>query len=250
LHAIRPYLSRPSGGLVSNSNLTLFVLAAEVRPILHLFKLIEARTLHLQKIVREAQPLSAIDVSQNKKLDDLLQRINTLEAEKQAFALQQAKEKEHTPSSSPKKPDAETAANAVKQAFQPQLDALNRAVRRYEKRSTMQTVVLEARLRDLDNRVLDALSLAAAASRNSNRPGLVSYILESIYSFVMSCLAGVYSMFMAPWRAISGIYTAVFGPRRKRTHTRKDAGDSGSGARNKDLPALPVPNRESTTACF
>jgi hypothetical protein len=232
LHAIRPYLSRPSGGLVSNSNLTLFVLAAEVRPVLHLFKLIEARTLHLQKIVRESQPLSAIDVSQNEKLDDLLQRISVLESQKQAVMLDRGNEQEPTPPSSPKKADFESTTNAVKQTIQPQLDALNRAVRRYEKRSTMQTVVLEARLRDLDNRVNDALSLAAAASRNSNRPGFLSYIAEAIFGFISGCLATLYAVCMVPWRTFVKAYIYLLGPRRKKRYP-KDGGDSGSGSRAK-----------------
>ena len=60
LHAIRSQLSRPSEGLISNYNLTIFVLASELRPMAHLVKLIQARTLHLQRVVN-ANPYDSLD---------------------------------------------------------------------------------------------------------------------------------------------------------------------------------------------
>ena len=51
LHHIREFLSRPSEGLVSTFNITLFVMAAELRPALKLMEMIKQRSLHLQKIV-------------------------------------------------------------------------------------------------------------------------------------------------------------------------------------------------------
>ncbi|KLU87479.1 hypothetical protein MAPG_06479 [Magnaporthiopsis poae ATCC 64411] len=51
LHGIRTQLSRPSEGLVSNYNLTVFLLAAEIRPVRHLMCLVQARTIHLQRVV-------------------------------------------------------------------------------------------------------------------------------------------------------------------------------------------------------
>jgi hypothetical protein len=52
LHVIRGQLSRPSEGLVSDYNLTIFLLAAEIRPIRQLIRLFTHRTIHLQRIVR------------------------------------------------------------------------------------------------------------------------------------------------------------------------------------------------------
>jgi hypothetical protein len=51
LHYIREFLSRPSEGLVSTFNITLFVMAAELRPALKLMEMIKQRSLHLQKVV-------------------------------------------------------------------------------------------------------------------------------------------------------------------------------------------------------
>ena len=53
LHYIREFLSRPSEGLVSTFNITLFVMAAELRPAMKLMEMIKQRSLHLQKIVHK-----------------------------------------------------------------------------------------------------------------------------------------------------------------------------------------------------
>lgn len=51
LHLIRSSLSRPSEGLVSNFNLTIFVLAAELRPAAQVVKLLRSRNEYLQSLV-------------------------------------------------------------------------------------------------------------------------------------------------------------------------------------------------------
>ena len=53
LHYIREFLSRPSEGLVSTFNISLFVMAAELRPAMKLMEMIKQRSLHLQKIVHK-----------------------------------------------------------------------------------------------------------------------------------------------------------------------------------------------------
>lgn len=53
LHYIREILSRPSEGLVSTFNITLFVMAAELRPAMKLMEMIKQRSLYLQKIVHK-----------------------------------------------------------------------------------------------------------------------------------------------------------------------------------------------------
>ena len=52
----------------------------------------------------------------------------------------------------------------TRRTLQPELDALNRAVRRYEKRATLQAFQTESRLKDIESRLNDAVSLAAAAA--------------------------------------------------------------------------------------
>ena len=51
LHYIREFLSRPSEGVVSTFNITLFVMAAEIRPAMKLMEMIKQRSLHLQNVV-------------------------------------------------------------------------------------------------------------------------------------------------------------------------------------------------------
>lgn len=72
LHMIRGQLSRPSGGLISNFNLSTFVLAAELRPSAQLVKLIRTRTKYLQSTVHHPPPA---------KVDLLGSRIDELQAE-------------------------------------------------------------------------------------------------------------------------------------------------------------------------
>src|SRR4051812_18543061 len=77
LHGIRSQLSRPSEGLVSNYNLTIFLLASELRPMAHLAKLIQSRTLHLQRVVNTNPYLN---LKQTGDIRALTRRLEDLEA--------------------------------------------------------------------------------------------------------------------------------------------------------------------------
>ncbi|MCJ1275557.1 hypothetical protein MMC21_003360 [Puttea exsequens] len=159
LHFIRAYLSRPSEGLVSNSNLTIFVLAAELRPFSHVLKMIQARTLHLQRVVASNPHVVSTGASLS-VLPDLQGRVTELEN----YVAQAAN------TASSKVPSPEMTIQ-IRKSIQPDLDALNRAVRRYEKRQTLYTMQTESRLQELEKRLNDAITLAAAAERStqSNR---------------------------------------------------------------------------------
>jgi hypothetical protein len=213
LHSIRPYLSRPSGGVVSNSNLTLFVLAAEVRPFLHLSNLVEARTLRLQRIVTSF-PLADSDNKQE-QIDVLTKRIE--EVELRSGGALNGTEKDKKEQSDP------LIEKNVRQSLQPQLDALNRAVRRYEKRATTQSMVTEARLQDLELRLKDALSLAAAASRSNQKPGLVGYLLDRSSAMIMVPLEALAALLLWPFQLSAELYRFLFGPRRKKRKNTKSA---------------------------
>jgi hypothetical protein len=211
LHTIRPYLSRPSGGVVSNSNLTLFVLAAEVRPFLHLSNLVEARTIRLQQAVNSF-PLAENEYNQE-QIDVLTRRIEEIEMRSGASLTSSEKDKkEHS--------DPVIEKN-VRQSLQPQLDALNRAVRRYEKRATTQSMVTEARLQDLELRLKDALSLAAAASRSYQNPGLIGYMFERVSALIMAPLEALSALLLWPFHVAGELYRFLFGPRRKKRRNNK-----------------------------
>ncbi|RDW74313.1 uncharacterized protein DSM5745_06975 [Aspergillus mulundensis] len=194
LHTIRSNLSRPSEGLVSNYNLTIFLLAAEVRPFSHLLKMVQSRTLHLQRIIATSDD---DDSEQKDKIDafkvmDLSKRIEELEAHvAEAAALristvnaEKEKERERENENRGLTPQEQEytlslvsqAAAEYRKGFQTDIDALNRAMRRYEKRTALAAYQTESRLHMLESKARDALSLAAAAQRSTSHrsrvPGL------------------------------------------------------------------------------
>ncbi|KAL8700688.1 MAG: hypothetical protein Q9201_005317 [Fulgogasparrea decipioides] len=158
LHAIRSQLSRPSEGLVSNYNLTVFLLASEIRPLSHLIKMVQARTLHLQRTVcSDTHKVAHFDTAD---VADMVKRIDELEA----FV---AKSPTAGKGSSVAGGGSDLIKTEVRNSLQPDLDALNRAMRRYEKRMMALTMQTEARLQELESRMSDAITLAAAAERSS-----------------------------------------------------------------------------------
>lgn len=162
LHAIRGKLSRPSEGLVSNYNLAIFLLASELRPLIHLIKLGQSRTLHLQRLVN-ANPYQE-DKPDQDRVSDLNKRLAELEAHVAGTSTE-------TGTGGASATTTAQATAEVRRALQPDLDALNRAVRRYEKRATILTMQTESRLQDLEARMNDAITLAAAAERSKHHPG-------------------------------------------------------------------------------
>jgi hypothetical protein len=167
LHGIRSQLSRPSEGLVSNYNLTVFLLAAEIRPMSHLVKMIQARTLHLQRVVTSS--LSDNDnKADSEKLHDLAKRLGELETHIADSTESSLKSLVGTSDQITAKTTAQ-ATSDIRKSFQPELDALNRAVRRYEKRTTISTVQTDSRLQELESKLQDVVILAAATQRNADQ---------------------------------------------------------------------------------
>lgn len=173
LHTIRFQLSRPSEGLVSDYNLSIFLLAAEARPVSHVLTLIQSRTLYLQRIV--ATNPHAPQPSETSVPKEVLARLDELESHA-ALAVTEAKAKAE-------EPKAPQVVTEVRKSIQPELDALNRAVRRYEKRATVFNLQIETQLRDLESRTKDALSLAAAAERG--RKGSASVLMDFLAALVV-----------------------------------------------------------------
>ncbi|KAL4948424.1 hypothetical protein BDW69DRAFT_198885 [Aspergillus filifer] len=192
LHTIRSNLSRPSEGLVSNYNLTIFLLAAEIRPFSHLLKMVQTRTLHLQRIIANSTDDDDLkDKIDSRTILDLQKRLEELEAhiaETAADRLDSAtinqkendtnknKGKETDPTS-----DVKTLIANLQHQIQPKIAALNRAMRRYEKRTAVAASSTETRLQVLENKTRDALSLAAEAQRGRKRSrGLTGLLLDSL----------------------------------------------------------------------
>ncbi|KAH6671583.1 hypothetical protein F5X68DRAFT_264831 [Plectosphaerella plurivora] len=193
LHAIRTQLSRPSEGLVSNYNLTIFLLASELRPLSHLMTLVQARTLHLQRLVSENP-----DLTPPGQLSRLMERLEALEARPESSSP--SRQRSGTPELYAAK--QEHLVRDVRNVIQPELDALNRAVRRYEKKATLLSMQTESRFNSLDARLNDALSLAAAAAKHSTSPGFFQWAAESCMDAVMLPFKAFFSLILFPFRTI------------------------------------------------
>ncbi|KAJ5319193.1 uncharacterized protein N7506_011897 [Penicillium brevicompactum] len=200
LHTIRGNLSRPSEGLVSNYNLTIFLLASEVRPVAHLLRLIQKRTLYLQRIV------AASPSSDPATLADLSKRLEELEAHVAESAVR---------ANDPDPTDAGSCiaqAAEVRKLIQPDIEALNRAVRRYEKRSALFALQTDQRFGRLEAQAGDALALAAAAQRKeAARSGFALVLLEWVCACVVVPVQTVVSVLGLPGRVVSGSLNAVRG---------------------------------------
>lgn len=244
---------KSEGGLVSDFSLTLYILAAEVRPFSHLIKLVQARTLHLQRIVHK-NPYSESAIAQP-KMQEILERLNELE-QRTANGSPNPDNNGQSDNSdggqdlqklNPKLRDG--MVREVRNTIQPDLDALNRAVRRYEKKATVLAYQTEARLGALDGRLNDAIALAAAAAKaggtgarahgNNGRAngasgshggfsllGMVAKALDSILWAAMvpfQALLGFVVLF--PLRAVAGFLKGVTGGS---SRSRVPAGKAGS----------------------
>lgn len=215
LHAIRSSLSRPSEGLVSNYNLTIFLLASEVRPFSHLLKLVQARTLHLQRIVASTSTEDAID---HEKVQDLTKRLEELEAHVAEAAVERLSSSHAHGQSKSEYAELSDAPSLLTQAvvesrraMQPDIEALNRAVRRYEKRTALSTLNTDTRFQQLEASTRDAIALAAAAQRSSAaRKSSYAFILVD---WVCACIVVPAQLAMSilnlPGRAASCCVTAA-----------------------------------------
>jgi len=182
LHIIRGQLSRAEV-LVSDLNLTIFIMVAEIRPIMRLMKMQQERMFHLQRIVK-SDP------------QDLLNS-NDAEAIAQRLALLEGRF-----DGPPANTELEAAriAAEVRDSMQTQLDAIIRAIRKYEKKSIATSIQIEARFQEIDVRLQDSLSLAAAAARTGHRPGLLSTIFSWFVNTVNNVLQTMWDLTLFPPR--------------------------------------------------
>ena len=198
LHHVRGQLTRPAESLVSNYNLTVFLLASELRPLAHLIKLVQARTLHLQRIASPTAIDADLSTLTPQSLSALTSRLDDLEAH---IASQSPDSKSHSPTSNSYPSSTQDVINSVRKSMTPDIEALNRAVRRYEKRATLLSMQTESRLADLESRLADAITLAAAAERNISNFSRKSYtamLLDWASAAILLPIQAGYSLVMLP----------------------------------------------------
>jgi hypothetical protein len=206
LHAIRSQLSRPSEGLVSNYNLTIFLLVSELRVFSHMIKLVQSRTLHLHRIVH-ANPFTTSSASSdgNPNVQELRARLDRLESRSSGL-MGELEPQKQAPSDSERAKQEALMARDVRNAIQPELDALNRAVRRYEKKATLLQHQTESRFLAVDARLDDAIALAAAAAKNSNaQKNSLLRTLEFMGAIALFPLTTVMQILLLPFTALLGL---------------------------------------------
>jgi hypothetical protein len=166
LHTIRSQFTHESQDrIVTDMNLTICVLLAEMRPISRLIKMNKERTLHLQRVVSQ----DPHDQSNDTNAQALAQRLAALETH-----LEGPTSKSNV--------DVTQITSQVRLNVQRQVDELHRTVRAYEKKLLAMTIQNEARFQEIETRMKDTLSLAAAAARSGQKPGVVSMALSFIAS--------------------------------------------------------------------
>lgn len=222
LHGIRSQLSRPSEGLVSNYNLSIFLLMAEIRPLSHLIKMIQARTLFLQRHVN-LEVLQDNRKTEQTNVEDLLVRVEELEAHIANGIAENGNTGtiENTEALTAKASSQATAE--IRKTVQPELEALNRAMRRYEKRSTISAVQQEARMQELEARVKDVVVLAAAAQRHTDHQSrnFMLILTNWVCALIVVPMEYLYAAMKLPNRLLSSIlaipkgYLAKLAPSKK-----------------------------------
>lgn len=267
LHAIRAQLTQRSEGLMTDFNITVFLLAAELRPMAHALKLIQARTLHLQRIVQSVPVARSVVVQLEEMRARMAQLELRAEATEEATAAtlarsatqqQQAHQQSGTLGGGSGGKQEAALVREVRNAIQPELDALNRAVRRYEKKATVLALQTESRLGSVDMRLNDAISLAAAAAKQSNRSqwglaALTAWVTEWMVTIVTIPYHVAMYIIMWPFKTVADL--CFKGHRRSSRDGRNGSGRSGrhsgfKGSRNgsgsdKDRYRDRVPSRLS-----
>jgi len=240
LHVIRAQLSRPSTSLVSDYNLSIFLLAAEIRPVRQLVRLVANRTLHLQRAVtRLEDPYSGVTRDQS-IVNSLVDRVTELEARlAEHQVIPPTVNLAH-------KADVSDLSVEMRKRYEPRLEGLERAVRRYEKRSTTLAMSIEQRLNSLDTRLQDALSLAAAAAKQSQKRGFVGHILETVGNIIAVPLKISWMISIYPLTAFEELYIRLknflFGPIPPRSSKSKQGSQEG---RMDEKPRLKLSSKKA-----
>ncbi|KAL2015983.1 hypothetical protein VTK56DRAFT_4472 [Thermocarpiscus australiensis] len=237
MYWVRNILSRPSEGLVSDFNLTIFFLAAEVSPLSHSIKLLLSHTLHLQRVVH-SDPYKQVRVTpaqwqeMNSRLEQLETRLLSHEAASSGArngseSAQQAKQMHAN------------LVQDVRKAIQPEIDALNRAVRRYERKARLLALQTDSRLRDLGTRVDDAISLSAVvAGKHAGHWSVLAWLLDSVVYCLALPLQLVLSLVLRFLRWVSWLFGRQWG-----SHQGSPA-KPGRGPQGARVASTRVPRRQ------
>ncbi|KAK4146345.1 uncharacterized protein C8A04DRAFT_35058 [Dichotomopilus funicola] len=194
LYSLRFFLSRPSEGLVSNFNVGIFFLAAEITPLSHAIKLVLAHTLHLQRIVN-SNPYRTVRVTPS-KYRELNSQLENLEIRLDEQARRKPCEGCDCTNGAKQQQAArqmrEETTKEVRAAVAPDIDAIVRAVRRYERKTSTLTSDTEQSILDLRRRLDDVIALSAVVARNdAQRRGVMGNAADVFWMVVMFPLTAI-----------------------------------------------------------
>ncbi|KAK1832288.1 hypothetical protein QBC39DRAFT_73015 [Podospora conica] len=234
VYSVGNQLGRPDG-LVPHFGLKFFMVVAQVGTVRHVFRLLKARTLHLQRIV-PANPYLMETVSPV-QLQEVTGRL--AELEERMLDVSRMVTKAALTGGSPATPGSGNpearVVQSVRNTIQPDLDALQRAVRRYEKKAAVLASVTEDRLNDIDGRLNDAISLSAVVARNTAlRGSMLADIWAGTVGMAMRTatfpLRGVLTLCMVPVRGLRRTFAVeVIDPGTPPGKRVKGYPDGGSG---------------------
>lgn len=217
LHTIRGQLSRPSEGLVSNYNLSIFCMASELRVFSHMFKLLQSRTLHLQRVVHRSPYAASPNVSAS-LLNDISDRLDRLE--NPTSRIRDGDGSSDGPGESSAAHTADqwkqeaALVQQVRSGIQPDLDALRRAVRRYEKKSTLLQMQVESRFGAVDARIDDSIALATSTAHSgASQRGLLMWLVDVVMTAMLLPFRAVLQILLLPLKTVSGLLQRTAGRR-------------------------------------
>ena len=141
LHYVRSLLSRPEAGLISSFNISLYVLAAEIRPLSAIIGIIRS---HTSNIIRKLPKRT-----NHATMQTLSTRMDAMEKIIREDLLASKADTEASVAD-----DTEFVTAEVRREIQPDLEALNRAVRRYEKKEAVHRATIEERMAVLEQRLV------------------------------------------------------------------------------------------------
>jgi hypothetical protein len=234
LHTIRGQLSPRSEGLVSDYNLHIFVIAAEIRPISHFIRLLQNSTLHKQRIVA-TNPYEQQD-TRDQQIQELFARIEELETR---LPTGEATTVSHAEQEQVATRSIETLVmRNYSERVQPEVESVTRAMRRYEKKLSNIIDQIDIRLEYLDQRSNDAIALAAIAARQKTAQGsIVTWLIEQTTAAILLPFQTAVAVFTFPFRTVSSLLGRKSRPAPAKSH-KKARGLSGSRVLNADrVPA-------------
>lgn len=149
LHYIRGVMARPANGLITNFNVSVFVLAAELRPLRIAYTYLNQKSSTLQQELTDVPPA---------QYEELADKFRTVEAE-----LKQIKHTVDSEGSFRSAAESDSTSNSSSIQGQTDIAQIKQALRRFERYETQIQREYDEKIINLERKVADLI----------NRPGVV-----------------------------------------------------------------------------